>query len=70
MSKYVFIEKGNKSIDELSREFQKVFYRKAALIENKGKNFSSVLRYYCCMYRQRKIIKVMGWLQRYNGKAY
>ena len=39
MSKYVFIEKGNKSIDELSREFQKVFYRKAALIENKGKIF-------------------------------
>ena len=39
MSKYVFIEKGNKSIDELAKEFQKVFYKKAALIENKGRVF-------------------------------
>lgn len=28
MSKYVFIEKGNKSIDELAKEFQKAFYKK------------------------------------------
>lgn len=33
MSKYVFIEKGNKSIDELAKEFQKVFYKKATLIQ-------------------------------------
>ena len=33
MSKYVFIEKGNKSIDELAKEFQKAFYKKATLIQ-------------------------------------
>lgn len=39
MSKYVFIEKGNKSIDELAKEFQKAFYRKAALIKKEGRVF-------------------------------
>ena len=39
MSKSINLFVNGKTVDELSREFQKVFYRKAALIENKGKIF-------------------------------
>ena len=39
MSKSVNLSVNGKTVDELSREFQKVFYRKAALIENKGRVF-------------------------------
>ena len=39
MSKSVNLSVNGKTVDELSKEFQKVFYRKAALIENKGRVF-------------------------------
>ena len=39
MSKSIYLSINGKTVDELSMEFQKVFYRKAALIKNEGKVF-------------------------------
>ena len=39
MSKIINLSVNGKTIDELSREYQKMFYKKAALIENKGRVF-------------------------------
>ena len=39
MSKIINLSVNGKTVDELSREYQKMFYKKAALIENKGRVF-------------------------------
>ena len=39
MSKSINLSVNGKTVDELSREYQKMFYKKAALIENKGMVF-------------------------------
>ena len=39
MSKSINLSINGKTVGELSREYQKMFYKKAALIENKGKVF-------------------------------
>ena len=39
MSKIINLSVNGKTVDELSREYQKIFYKKAALIENKRRVF-------------------------------